>query len=47
MHPFLAHDLVRQFAEEVNRKAEESSRHRPSRKHHDARVLRWFRHDGE
>jgi len=46
MHPFLASDLVRQFTEEVNRKAEEASRHRPPRKPHDARVFRWLRHDG-
>lgn len=47
MHPYLAPDVVRQFIAEVNRKAEERSRHRPRRKRNDERVLRWFRHDGE
>jgi hypothetical protein len=47
MHPFLAPDVVRQYIAEVNRNAEERSRRRPPRKRHDARVLRWFRHDGE
>jgi hypothetical protein len=47
MHPFLAQDVVRQYIEEINRRAEQRGRHRPPRKPHDARVLRWLRHDGE
>ncbi len=47
MHPYLAPDLVRQFIAEVNRKAEERSRHRPPRRRNDERVLRRFRHNDE
>lgn len=47
MQSFFAQELVRQRLDEVNRKAEELGRHRPPRRHHEVRVFRWLRHDGE
>ncbi len=47
MHSIVTPELVRQHLEEVYRKAEDQSRHRPARRRHDLRVLRRFRHVGE
>jgi hypothetical protein len=47
MQSFFAQELVRQRLDQINRKAEELTRHRPPRRRHDVRVLRRLRHDGE